>query len=279
MSDSAFRRLLLDTVSAVITTRPPSTSSLVDLLRIATPDLVLFSSPTTIIGNVTPSQQQAVAESTVRSNVALREKLYRALQLKIHPDKHCGDERATHLFQDVTTYYERCVLAMALEPEKTNCDVNVAASNIQGTTVIGTKHRQRNVVSPKTRGRGGGDNRDDQSLPPQWIPPSLRAWWPRSTVRPVSPRIHSDYTNSDDDHERYRRTLTPLQRRQHDRLFPQRREHGCGGGGGGIAQLACLCIVGVLVYLFLRDGEFDWDWEKMKHDFEERSWGGESGGP
>ena len=39
MSDSAFRRLLLDTVATVIV-QPPSTTSLIELLRIATPTLL-----------------------------------------------------------------------------------------------------------------------------------------------------------------------------------------------------------------------------------------------
>lgn len=255
MSDSAFRRLLLDTVSAVITTRPPSTSSLVELLRIATPDLVLSSSPNSISEET--SSQQATAESIVRRDAVKREKMYRALQLKIHPDKHPGDERATQLFQDVTTYYERCVLAMESEREitRSNCEVHPAtSSNIDGATELGTKYRQ-DAVNLK---RGGADYRGDQSLP-QWIPPFLSAWWPS----PVTTSAHSDYVNSDD-HERYRRTLTPSQRRHHDRLFPQRRENGC----GGIAKLACLCIMCLCIvwYFWLGDGDYDWDWDRIKHE-------------
>jgi hypothetical protein len=114
MSDSAFRRLLLDTVSAVITTRPPSTSSLVELLRITTPDLVLSSSSCRAVGEGGGGTQEA--ELIVRRDVAKREKMYKALQLKIHLDKHPGDERVTTVFQDVTTYYERCIVVMESEP-------------------------------------------------------------------------------------------------------------------------------------------------------------------
>lgn len=111
MSDSAFRRLILDTVATVIV-QPPSSSSLIDLLRIATPSLLAPSSlsPSTALSN--DGKQQSEAKVRIKSK---RDKLFRTLQLRIHPDKHPGDERATTLFQDVTTYYEKCVDAMERE--------------------------------------------------------------------------------------------------------------------------------------------------------------------
>ena len=96
--DSAFRRLLLDTVSTAIS-QPPSSSSLIELLRIATPGLLASS---------TDARQRKIAEENVRS-VSKREKLFRALQLRIHPDKHDEDGRAMELFQEVKLFYERCI--------------------------------------------------------------------------------------------------------------------------------------------------------------------------
>ena len=36
------------------------------------------------------------------------EKLYRTLQLRIHPDKHVDDGRVIELFQEVMSVYEKC---------------------------------------------------------------------------------------------------------------------------------------------------------------------------
>lgn len=103
-SDSAFRRLLLDTVATVIA-QPPSAASLVELLRIATPSLLAAASD---------DAQRQRADATVRDR-ARRENLFRRLKLRIHPDKHVGDERATALFQEVTSFYEKCVTATERE--------------------------------------------------------------------------------------------------------------------------------------------------------------------
>ncbi len=104
MSDSAFRRLLLDTVSAVIA-QPPLSSSLVELLRITTPSLLSASND---------AKERCAAEATVQIEPK-RNKLFCTLQLRIHPDKHPADERATKLFQDATAFCEKCVDAMGRE--------------------------------------------------------------------------------------------------------------------------------------------------------------------
>ena len=88
-SESAFRKLLLDTVSTIIQ-QPPSTSALIELLRVASPQALLTSNDT-----------QRTKSSEIVKNVQQREKLYRTLQLKIHPDKHVDDGRVIELFQEV----------------------------------------------------------------------------------------------------------------------------------------------------------------------------------
>lgn len=293
MSDSAFRRLLLDTVSAVITTRPPSTSSLVELLRITTPNLVLSSSSCGGAGEGGGGAQEA--ELTVRRDVAKREKMYKALQLKIHPDKHVGDERVTKLFQDVTTYYERCIVVMESEPvSKTNTS-SADNTKINSTTELGTKYQQREAATVNTK-RSGGRPKDyhnrtkvDQSSStvPQWVPPSLREYWPgggrrgggaRST-NPIDTSIHSDYVNDSNDRERFRRTLTPSQRRHHDRLFPplQRyQDDGCRDFVACVSLLGIVLLCIFLWYFWLGDNNYDWDWDKIKR---ENNWGNNNGGP
>lgn len=89
-----FRRLILDTVAVAIS-KPPSASALIELLRIASPNASLTESDVT-------SQ-----DSTKR------DKLFKTLKLRIHPDKHPGDEseRVTELYQNVGTFYDKCVAA------------------------------------------------------------------------------------------------------------------------------------------------------------------------
>ena len=282
MSDSAFRRLLLDTVSAVITTRPPSTSSLVELLRITTPDLVLSSSSCRAVGEGGGGGTQE-AELIVRRDVARREKMYKALQLKIHPDKHPGDERVTTVFQDVTTFYERCIVVMESEPViRTNTTTTTSTNTkVNNATELGTKYQQREATANTKRTKV-----DQSSTVPhaQWVPPFLREYWPagrrggaRST-NPIDTSIHSDYVNDSDEHERFRRTLTPSQRRHHDRLFPlqQYRDDGCRDFVACVSLLGTVLLCIFLWYFWLGDNNYDWDWDKIKR---ENSWGNNNGGP
>ena len=222
MGDSGFRRLLLDTVTAVITTRTPSTSSLVELLRVASP------------GHFSGSSSSAAAESAVRNDAPERLRLYRALQSKIHPDRHVGDEkeRATRLFQDVSSYYEECV-AIA-ESEQRDADADVGAEG-------GRTHRDRGgddhvvVDVPAAGGRGGGgdDDRGRSSSPfPHWHPAWGRRWWHRPTPPATAEGAHSDYVDSDE----YPPPSRPRGGGRSDGLlFPQRRRSR-GGGGSGSAR-------------------------------------------
>ena len=92
-----FRRLILDTVSVVIA-KDANGDTLIELLRVATPDL-------------DPAELCADA--------AKREKLFKTLKLRIHPDKHPGDmERATALYQDVQPFFDRCVTNIHKRPSK-----------------------------------------------------------------------------------------------------------------------------------------------------------------
>ena len=92
-----FRRLILDTVSVIIE-KDPNGDTLVELLRVATRDL---------------DDDETLADS------AKREKLFKTLKLRIHPDKHTGDmERATALYQNVQPFYDRCVANIQKRPSK-----------------------------------------------------------------------------------------------------------------------------------------------------------------
>jgi hypothetical protein len=88
MSDP-YRRLLLEAVEAV--TSPPSQpgrTSLIALLRIATPSLT---------------------EADI-DDPARRDRLWRELLRRIHPDKHPGDApRATMVAQGAAEFYGRCL--------------------------------------------------------------------------------------------------------------------------------------------------------------------------
>ena len=253
MGDSGFRRLLLDTVTAVITTRTPSTSSLVELLRVASP------------GHFSGSSSSAAAESAVRNDAPERLRLYRALQSKIHPDRHVGDEkeRATRLFQDVSSYYEECVAIAESEQRDAGADVGAE----------GGMHRDRgddhvvDVSAAGGRGGGGDDDRGRSSSPfPHWHPAWGRRWWHRPTPPATAEGAHSDYVDSDE----YPPPSRPRGGGRSDGLlFPQRRRPR-GGGGGCAGKLACLCVVGIVAYMiWLGDGDidWDWDWEKARREY------------
>ena len=253
MGDSGFRRLLLDTVTAVITTRTPSTSSLVELLRVASP------------GHFSGSSSSSAAESAVRNDAPKRLRLYRALQSKIHPDRHVGDEkeRATRLFQDVSSYYEKCV-AIAESEQQREADVDVGAE--------GGTHRDRGddhaVDVPDAGGRGGGgdDDRGRSSSFPHRHHPAWGRWWHRPIPPATAEGAHSDYVDSD---EYTPPSSRPRGGRSDGLLFPQRRRPRGGGGGGCAGKLACLCVVGIVAYIWLGDGDFDWDWdwEKARREY------------
>lgn len=83
MSDP-FRRLFLDQVD-IIVKKDPSREVLLTLLQLATPGLVSLGSATET------------------------KKTFRALLLRVHPDKHPDDQRATRICQDVKTFYDKCM--------------------------------------------------------------------------------------------------------------------------------------------------------------------------
>lgn len=232
------------------------------------------------------------AELIVRRDVAKREKMYKALQLKIHPDKHVGDERVTKLFQDVTTYYERCIVVMESEPLSKTKMMTTTATNTKvhnATTELETKYQQREATD-HTKRSGGRPNdyynrtKVDQSSStvPQWVPPSLRDYWPRGgrggarNTNPIDTSIHSDYVNDSSDHERFRRTLSPSQRRHHDRLFPlqRHRDDGCRDFVACVSLLGIVLLCIFLWYFWLGDNNYDWDWDKIKR---ENNWGNNNG--
>lgn len=293
----------LDTVATVIA-QPPSTSSLIELLRIATPTLLASSSDVA---------QRRRAEDTVR-DASQREKLFRTLQLRIHPDKHPGDERATGLFQEVTLFYGRCVDAMGREDQNRQSSQDAKDHAPKKQNEDGER---RGCSGNEGSGRTKQDRDTDRSKYPQWFP-----WWYRHNEYPGrNPRrpstatpdasAHSDYENCDYDHQ------YPGQRRRHPRwhqkngdpeqqranrrqpsshyciaalsaiLFPPlglcalmhsfrvRRSWDDGRYGDArdhsdraysYAWYGCLCFAIITAYILLGDGDHHWDWDRIKHD-------------
>ncbi|KAL3798814.1 hypothetical protein HJC23_004602 [Cyclotella cryptica] len=298
-NDSAFRRLLLDTVSTTIA-QPPSSSALIELLRVATPDLLPSSSNT---------NQRHKADETVR-NASQREKLLRTLQSRIHPDKHLADERATALFQEVTLFYERCVKAIETEnklrqqrsckndgPGETSSQQN---DRRDGRQYDGTTNFNTNSDGSKAK----------NSRYPQWYPrnniPTQNPRSPRSSGATFT--THSDYENAEYFNEQTPRTSNPSNgTRPHQKevvpreqpsdhkvfaaistvIFPPlglcalyhaikvRTSWNDGRYGDArrhsekaynFAAWGYLCFGCVFLYLWLSDGEFDWNWDRIKRN-------------
>eukprot|EP00562_Extubocellulus_spinifer_P003417 CAMPEP_0178487340 /NCGR_PEP_ID=MMETSP0696-20121128/9273_1 /TAXON_ID=265572 /ORGANISM="Extubocellulus spinifer, Strain CCMP396" /LENGTH=405 /DNA_ID=CAMNT_0020115033 /DNA_START=233 /DNA_END=1447 /DNA_ORIENTATION=+ len=130
-----FRRLILDTVS-VIVKKEPNGDSLIELLKVATPDL---------------------DESEVIKDSNKRDKLFRVLQKRIHPDHHSqGDDTVTALFQDVQPFYDRCVANIHKRPSKvkpkpaastSNNSNNSSNSTLKSTTAPPRAQTQRRATS------------------------------------------------------------------------------------------------------------------------------------
>jgi hypothetical protein len=91
-----FRRIFLDQVEHTIK-EVPSRETLLALLRLATPGLES-------LGNSSETK-----------------KLFKALLLRVHPDKHPNDvQRATRLCQDVTPFFKACLESVVAPPNEKN---------------------------------------------------------------------------------------------------------------------------------------------------------------
>ena len=82
-----FRQFFLDTVEKVAA-QEPNEESFLELLQLVSSDLTL--------------NQMLTSKSDERR------KIFKALILRIHPDKHPNDTRATKLFQNVQNFYKDC---------------------------------------------------------------------------------------------------------------------------------------------------------------------------
>mmetsp|Transcript_17835 Transcript_17835/g.21857 ORF Transcript_17835/g.21857 Transcript_17835/m.21857 type:complete len:379 (-) Transcript_17835:476-1612(-) len=80
------RNLILEQVE-VLLMKEPGRKSLYDLLKVTSPNL---------------------EESSLDDSI-LRAKSYKKLKLRIHPDKHNNDSRATNIFQNLNSFYNTCV--------------------------------------------------------------------------------------------------------------------------------------------------------------------------
>jgi len=254
--DSAFRRLLLDTVATAIA-QPPSSSSLIELLRIATPRLL--------------QQPEEIRDATKR------DKFFRTLQLRIHPDKH-DDERATVLFQDTTLFYAQCVNAMEREDEQKR------RSGEHNSSGIGTATNDSQLDGATNFGNNRSNNANNRSR--------------------TAASAHSDYENADNDDQspqdlnsRHRKSshhrgrqpsshqafaivstllFPPLglcalfhsfkvRRAWNDSRYGDARHHS--DQAYSYAWFSCLCFAALILYIWLSDGDVDWDWDRVKRNF------------
>jgi len=81
-----FRSLILEQVEAILG-KEPERENLYDLLRVTSPNL-------------------KEANLDIQE---LRSKSYKSLKLRVHPDKHQNDSRATKVFQNLDSFYDKCV--------------------------------------------------------------------------------------------------------------------------------------------------------------------------
>ena len=85
-----FRQLFLEQIRLILE-KDPSKESMHEMLKMASPYLT---------------------EADVMVS-ATREKAFKTLQLRIHPDKHADKDTATQVFQDVQTFYDRCCQSLS----------------------------------------------------------------------------------------------------------------------------------------------------------------------
>ena len=99
------RAQILYHVDKLLLSQPPSRTSLQKLLILANPN----------------TQQTPDSIHTLITNPVAREKAFRQLKAKLHPDKHPRDaERVTKLFQNVQQYYMDCCHAMTADGGRGN---------------------------------------------------------------------------------------------------------------------------------------------------------------
>ena len=290
-NDSAFKRLLLDTVATVIL-QPPSTSSLIELLRITTPTLL-------------SSNEEQYKESFASvHDTSKREKLYRTLQLRIHPDKH-SDTRATQLFQDVAEYYKKCCEEM--EREDTRQKYTFQQSSFTNDTTVTNTTTEDSHAQQHTSTYPAGVNKSRQYQHPS------RFNNPQRPNGSTTDTTHSDYERHTDQQEQppnydrypWRRRMKRKKKNNRNNsrkppshlcislvsaiLFPPlgvcalmhshkvkkaynegryRDAKDSSDRAYSAACLGILCFIVIFLSLWLRNGDGkDFDWERIKHDF------------
>ena len=261
--DPAFRRLLLDTVATAVA-QTPSSSALVELLRIATPGLLASS---------TDARQREKAEAKVRS-VAKREKLFKALKLRIHPDKHDGDGRATEIFQEVTLFYGKCVDEMRRDDERRKWRPK---GGLAATTKSETDGRDVSHGSATDATASAHADYENCDADPERRPSNDNVY-DRGRNRPRHASGHSRDNRPPSSHQAMAAAsallFPPLgilallhslkvRKAWNDGRRGDARDHS--DQAYNCAGYALLCFACVFAYLWLSDG--DWDWERMKHEF------------
>lgn len=295
-NDSAFKRLLLDTVATVIL-QPPSTSSLIELLRITTPTLL------------SSNEEQYKESFAIVHDLAKREKLFRTLQLRIHPDKH-SDTRATALFQDVATYYEKCCEEMEREDTRQKSTSQQSSftnnnNNNNATTNTTTEDPYAQYYNSSTNTYPGMNKSRQYQHPSRFNNPQ------RPNGSTSANTTNSDYERYTDKQEQPNYDRFPWRRRMKRKknnnrnnsrqppshlcisivstiLFPplgvcalmhslkvnkaynESRYQDAKKSSDKAYSAACLgilCFIVIFLSLWIREDGKDFDWERIKHVF------------
>ena len=303
MTDSAYRRLLLEQVESAVR-RPPSASALVELLRIATPSLRDWDDGDGANGDPLDALRDE----------RRRERLFRTLRLRIHPDKHADGERATALFQRVGEFYVECVAVVEAEAGVSGGGGCNGPQHQHWTSGGTGNDGSRTPSSGRTTGDGRGFRRADGT---SWYFPGQRRGGAKTATSSGSggPFDYSHFHEEGDfdgkrggDRNTRRGAATrrwgggnsssavsePRRPPSHQALavvssilfFPlglpallhsfrvkrawdegrlaDARDHS--DNARAYAWYACLCFGAIVAYVWLGDGDFDWDWERLKRN-------------
>jgi hypothetical protein len=237
--ETPFKRLLLDQVSNTIS-QSPSTTSLIELLRLTTPSL-----------QTSNANQRKESYAKVR-NVSSREKMFRTLQLRIHPDKHPGDESVTALFQEVTLFYQKCVEAMEKEDSgqwsKNVCNIDATKPKTAKAAhgdYENVQYVNENTYNPRI-------HRNLQTrVPSQTIPSTHQALAVISLLFPPLGALALYHSLK----------VRPCWK---EGYLADARHHS--EQAYTYAWWGLFCVGCLILYVWLRDGDLDFDWDKMKRD-------------
>mmetsp|Transcript_15133 Transcript_15133/g.18438 ORF Transcript_15133/g.18438 Transcript_15133/m.18438 type:complete len:466 (+) Transcript_15133:118-1515(+) len=166
-----FRQFFLDTVEKIID-QEPSQESLLGLLQLVSPQLTL--------------------SELHSSHSDERNKIYRSVMKRIHPDKHPNDSRVTTIFQNVQNFYDDCrehFDSSSLTSVKGKVPASNERTNQKGTTLRTRKRRKH--------GKGSLSSYDNNIYPQEFYVYSK--WSYMNVFSQQSGNINSNNNDEDED--------------------------------------------------------------------------------